>query len=661
MAKSIPAAVVLLVLLIAGVRDLSGGRAAVRQPDLGRRNAQLLNVDGLQFKDLARTGMLEPYEDWRLPADVRADDLVRKLTLEEAAGLMVHGTLPSADGPLRTLGNGSSYDLARVRELIQQRHLSSFITRLNTKADLFARENNAVQEIAEASHWGIPVTISSDPRHHFEQVLGASSHDHTFSTWPEPLGFAAINDPELTERFANVVRQEYLAVGIRETLAPQADLASQPRWPRINGTFGAAPEIARRMVKAYIAGAQNGDTGLNSASVAAVVKHWVGYGASKDGWDAHNYYGRFASFPENTFSQHLIPFEGAFDANVAAVMPTYAILEGVEVDGKPLEQVGAGFNQQLLNGLLRHKYGFHGVVLSDWAITNDCSMRCRNGADPGTEPNPADIGMPWGVENLSKEQRFAKAILAGVDQIGGSDESQIIVEDVRKGLIPEERVREAARRILLQKFQLGLFEQPYVDEAQAKSIVGNADFVREGRNAQAEAVVVLQNKAIGGKPLLPLRPGIKVYLHGVAPESAESIGFHVVKDARLANVAIIHAPAPYESEHRNYFFGSRQHEGRLGFEPRDEAYAELLRVSNATPTVFITTLERPIILTNVLPHAAAVLGDFGITDDVLLSVLTGKAQPHGRLPFALPSSEEATHDKRALQEPLFPLGFAKQF
>jgi len=661
MAKSIPAAVFLLVLLIAGVRDLSGGRAAVRQPDLGRRNAQLLNVDGLQFKDLARTGMLEPYEDWRLPADVRADDLVRKLSLEEAAGLMVHGTLPSANGPLRTLGNGTSYDLPRVRGLIQQHHVSSFISRLNTEAELFAHENNQVQEIAEASHWGIPVTISSDPRHHFQQVLGASAQDQAFSTWPEPLGFAAINDPELTRRFADVVRQEYLAVGLRESLAPQADLASEPRWPRINGTFGADPAIARRMVQAYVAGIQNGETGLNSGSVAAVVKHWVGYGASKDGWDAHNYYGRFASFPGNTFSQHLIPFEGAFASKAAGVMPTYAILEGVEIDGKPLEQVGAGFNQQLLRGLLRQKYGFAGIVLSDWAITNDCPEHCRNGADPGTEPNPADIGMPWGVEDLSKEQRFAKAILAGVDQIGGTDEAEIILEDVHKGLIPEERVREAARRILLQKFQQGLFEQPYVDEARAKSIAGNADFVRDGRAAQASAVVLLQNKAIAKKPLLPLAAGKKVYLYGLTAETAEAAGFQVVTDAKQADVAIIHAPAPYESEHKNYFFGSRQHEGRLEFELKDPAYLELLRVSSTTPTVFVTTLERPIILSNVLPHAAAVLGDFGIADDMLLAALTGKVHPRGRLPFALPSSEEAVRNRSVSEKPLFPLGFAQTF
>jgi beta-glucosidase len=129
-----------------------------------------------------------------------------------------------------------------------------------------------------------------------EQVLGATMQDRAFSMWPEPLGFAALNDPQLTRRFADVVRQEYESVGIRESLAPHADLATEPRWARINGTFGEDADIAQRMVEAYVAGIQNGANGLNSGSVIAVVKHRAGYGAAKDGWDGHNYYGRYAKF-----------------------------------------------------------------------------------------------------------------------------------------------------------------------------------------------------------------------------------------------------------------------------------------------------------------------------------------------------------------------------
>ena len=656
------------VLFVCSAAAIGGERTQPQQPILGHRSAALISVDGLTFKDLNRNGKLDPYEDWRLPAEVRTADMVQRMSVEELAGVMVHGTLPSA-GPLALLGVGSEYDLVKVRKFIEEDHVNAFITRLNGSAELFAKQNNEVQAIAESSRLGIPVIISTDPRHHFEQVLGAATQDKAFSMWPEPLGFAALNDTQLTRRFGDVVHQEYEAVGIRESLAPQADLATEPRWARINGTFGEDAEIAKRMVEAYVAGLQNGANGLNPGSVIAVVKHWAGYGAAKDGWDGHNYYGRYAEFAGHNFTQHLIPFTGAFAAQVGAVMPTYSILQGVAINGKPLEQVGAGFNNQLLNELLRKQYGFRGVILSDWAITRDCPEACRNGASAGNKPAPKDIGMPWGVEDLTVAQRFAKAINAGVDQVGGTEESKTIVEDVHNGSIAEARVREAAARILLQKFQLGLFEQPYVDETKTATIAGNKEFVREGQVAQARAVVLLENKPVASsnKPLLPIAPqGKKVYLFGVDAKAAQSIGFVVVTDPAQADLAVIRAPAPYQDEHLGFFFGSRQHEGRLAFTEKDAAYAELLRISATVPTVFLTTLERPLILTNVRPHASALLGDFGICDEALLAVISGAVPPAGHLPFELPSSvESVTHQKSDLphdsQSPLFPFGFGLHY
>jgi beta-glucosidase len=654
-----------LVLLVCSTAAIGG---APKQPILGHRSVPLLTVDGLTFKDLDRNGKLEPYEDWRLPADVRVADLVQRMSLEEVAGLMVHGTLPSS-GPMAPLGVGKEYDLVKVRQFIEENHVNAFITRLNGSPESFARQNNEVQAIAESSRWGIPVTISSDPRHHFENVLGATMQDRAFSLWPEPLGFAAINDAELIRRFGDVVRQEYEAVGIRESLAPQADLATEPRWARANETFGEDAGIAKRMVEGYVAGIQNGSDGLNSGSVVAVVKHWAGYGAAKGGWDGHNYYGRYADFSGHNFPQHLLPFTGAFAAHAGSVMPTYAVLEGVVIEGKPLEQVGAGFNHQLLSELLRGQYGFRGVIVSDWAITNDCSEACRNGTAAGVKPTPQDIGMPWGVEDLTKAQRFAKAINAGVDQIGGTDQSSVIVEEVHNGSISEARVREAAGRILLQKFELGLFEQPFVNEAKAAEVVGNKDFVSEGQVAQARAVVLLENNRLAstGQPLLPVAAkNKKVYLNGVSAKAAEAAGFSVVADPTQADLAIIRAPAPYESEHSNFFFGSRQHEGRLTFTEKDTAYAELLRVSPMVPTVFVTTLERPLILTNVRPYVSALLGDFGISDEPLLALITGKISPSGRLPFELPSSVEAVKQQKSdlphdSQSPLFPFGFGLHY
>lgn len=640
----------------------------VAQPVLGKRSLSILTVDGLQFKDLDRNGVLDAYEDWRLPPAVRAADLVKRLSVAELAGLMVHGTLPTAAGPMGSIGVGQEYDLAKVRGMILEKHANSFVTRLSTKPGLFARQNNAIQELAEASPWGIPVTISSDPRNHFSSVLGAGSTQADFSHWPNALGLAAANDEALTQRFGDVVRQEYIAVGLRESLAPQADLVTEPRWARSDGTFGEDAEVAKRMVHAYVSGIQNGDKGLNSGSVIAVVKHWAGYGAEKDGWDGHNFYGRFATFPGNNFKQHLIPFTGAFDANVGGVMPTYVILENLTLDGKPVEQVGVGFNSQLLNGLLRTTYGFKGVIVSDWGITSNCNKNCHEGAPTGSKAGPADIGMPWGVEDLTQVQRFAKSISAGVDQVGGTDQSDLIVDAVKQGLLSEGRIHEAAQRILEQKFALGIFEQPYVDEAKAGQITGSAAFVKMGEAAQGKAVVLLQNATAKGaqNPLLPLAAGRKVYLNGVSAEAATRAGFVVVTDLAQADVAIFHVPAPFQSEHPGNFFGGRQHEGRLNFTDQDAAYVEFVRVSAMVPTIFATNLERPILLKNVVEHSTALLGEFGIADDQLLRLIGGKTSPTAHLPFELPSSMEAVlaqksdvpHDSK---QPLFPIGFGLKY
>ena len=158
------------------------------------------------------------------------------------------------------------------------------------------------------------------------------------------------------------------------------------------------------MVRAYVEGFQHGANGVDSGGVLTIVKHWVGYGAAKQGLDGHNRYGRFAEFTGNNLEYHARPFVGAFTANVAGVMPTYNILEGATWRGKPIEQVGAGFNRQLLTDMLRGQYGFKGIILTDWAITNDCNEKCINGAPQGERPSFADVGMPWGVESLPKRR-----------------------------------------------------------------------------------------------------------------------------------------------------------------------------------------------------------------------------------------------------------------
>ncbi|HMC54347.1 MAG TPA: glycoside hydrolase family 3 N-terminal domain-containing protein [Gemmatimonadaceae bacterium] len=638
------------------------GAQATRQPRIESRSAPILEQDGLRFRDLNRNGVVDPYEDWRLAAGDRARDLVARMTLEEKAGTMMHGTARSTGG-LGGIGAGAAYDTAANRVLIDSSKVTSMITRLRGEPAMLASQHNALQAIAERTRLGIPLTISTDPRNHFQYVIGASVTPGKFSQWPETLGFAAIDDTSLTRRFGDVARQEYRAVGIHMALSPQADLATEPRWSRINGTFGEDAYLAERHVRAYVEGFQHGDNGVDSLGVVTIVKHWVGYGAAKEGWDSHNYYGRYATFPGHNLDYHIRPYLGAFAVNVGGVMPTYSILEGAMWKGAPIEQVGAGYSRQLLSDMLRVTYGFSGIVLTDWAITNDCSQRCQEGAPAGQRPTFADLGMPWGVEQLPMRARFVKAVLAGVDQFGGTERSELLVQAVRANELSETRIDTSVKRIMVQKFALGLFEDPYVDTAAASHIVGSDAFRAAALAAQARALVLLRNRG----RILPLSGSSKtrakrVYVHGIAREAIEREGWTVVEDPAKADVAIMRLSAPSERLHPQYIFGAMQHEGSLTFRPGDPDFELFKRVSARVPTIVTVYMDRPAILPPIRDRARALIVNFGVSDAALLDVLTGRAKPEGKLPFELPSSMRAVATQKSdvphdSPNPLYRFGF----
>lgn len=616
---------------------LAGPTAAVADPD---------------WRDLNHNGRLDVYEDARQPLEARIENLLGQMTVEEKAGAMMHGSLPTGDA----LGHGGqSYDLKAAGDMIGQGGVNSFITRLVVPPAELAAQNNAVQKLAEESRLGIPVTISTDPRNHFQAVLGASTAGGGFSLWPETLGFAALDDPDLVRRFGDVARREYRAVGIHMALSPQADLATEPRWPRVTATFGSDPALVSRMVQAYVEGFQGGGDGLTKDGVATVVKHWVGYGAQPEGYDAHSFYGRIARLNDGDLAQHVAAFDGAFAAHVTGVMPTYPVLEGVTYRGAPLEAVGAGFNAQLLNGLLRTDKGFDGLVLSDWAITNDCPETCS--APTAENPQrPQAIGMPWGVESLSQPQRFAKATLAGVDQFGGVNSPAQLLAAVRAGEVSEEQLDQAVRRILRLKFQLGLFENPFVDPETAGRVVGDAASQALADEAQRRAQVILENRPGDDRPVRT------VWLYGVDDAEAVRRGWRIVEDPAEADLAIVRIDAPFERLHPNHFFGARQNEGRLDFRPEDAAYQAVIKARAARRSAVAVNLDRPAILTGLREKVDMLVATFGASDAAVLDVVTGRAKAEGRLPFELPSSMTAVQaqDPAAPDDsaaPLYPRGY----
>lgn len=627
------------------------------QPVLGSRIGAIVTIGSLRFRDLDRDGHLSPYEDWRLSPEQRAADLVARMTLEEKAGTMLHAVARGAGS--RGGESRTGYDRADAARVIGDRHITSLLTRIAVAPAKLAEENNALQAIAERGRLGIPLTISTDPRSHFNYIAGASSRNLGFSQWPDTLGFGALRDAALVERFARIAAREYRATGIAMALSPQIDVATEPRWARFSGTFGSDPAVIGRLGAAYIRGFQGGGDGVTSRGVVTIAKHWVGYGAARDGWDSHSAYGRFATLDKDSLPLHIGPFKAAFAAHVEGVMPTYSIPAGLTRDGRPVEQVGAAFSRTMLTDMLRGQFGYRGLILSDWLITQDCRAPCVNGAPAGSRPDPADFGMPWGVESLSVEQRFARAIDAGVDQFGGVDTTDTLVAAIREAKIPMARIDASVTRILVQKFRQGLFENPYVDPASTATLVGTPADIAAGRNAQARASVLLRNMW-GLLPLGPRRS--RVWLHGILPDAVAAYGMTVVADPGDADVALIRADTPFQRPHANYLFGSYHREGDLDFKSDNPARLALERAHRAgTPTVFAITLDRPAILTDILPSADAVLANFGMSDAALLDIVTGRVRPAGRLPFELPRSMAAVAAQRSdlpddSADPLFRAG-----
>ena len=624
------------------------------QPAITSHAVPVIVVDGLRFRDLDRNGRLDRYEDWRLAPEARARDLLTRMTLAEKAGQMVL-PIAFADAPFGQPSHG--YDPGQVRKLVLDSHVTAFSSMLVLAPADLARAANAVQDVAETGRLAIPATFATDPRHGYHKTVGASVATAGFSQWPDPTGLGAIGDPALVRRFADVVRRDYRAVGFTVSLGPQADLATEPRWPRIDGTFGEDPRSVAPLVAAYVAGVQGSSNGLTGQGVAAVVKHWVGYGAAQGGWDSHNYYGRFSALRTQALAIHLQPFEAAFAVNPAAVMPSYSIFSQLAVAGKPAGPTGAAFSAPMIHDLLRGRYHYSGIVLSDWAVTADCNAVCRAGVPAGQSPGFEGIAMPWGVEQLGRPQRYALAINAGVDQFGGESDPAPIVAAVKAGLVSPARIDEAVLRILAQTFRLGLFEHPFVSPEAAARDVGIAGDREAGLAAQAQAMVVLKAGAA-----MPLSGHARVYLRGVDPQAAREAGFEVVTEPGQADFALVRMTAPFQTLHSGYFFGAMQHEGSLEFSADDPDLVWLREHTGKLPVLVDVYLDRPAVLTPLVALSTALVVDFGASDQALFAVLAGRTKPQGRLPFELPRSEAAVEAQASdlpadSRNPLFPIHF----
>lgn len=580
-----------------------------------------------------------PYKDASRPVEERLDDLLARMTVEEKAGQLFQDMVTVGEGG--TLAEQDAvFGTPSVHEYVVEKHMThlNVLGAPGTATDL-AAWHNRVQEVAASTRLGIPVTIASDPRHAFSDNPLAALAAGPFSQWPETLGLAAIGDPDLVERFADTVRREYVATGLRTALHPQVDLATEPRWARASGTFGEDVALTTALGVAYVHGLQGTgavaregglDRAFGAASVSAMSKHFPGGGPQLDGEDPHFAYGREQVYPGGRFAEHLEPFRAVIAAGTRQLMPYYGMPVGLEVDGRPVPQVGFGFNRPIITGLLRETLGYEGVVCTDWGLVSDAEIMGR--------PFPARA---WGVERLSRHERVAAILDAGCDQLGGEACPEIVVDLVRDGSVPEERLDVSVRRLLREKFLLGLFdEQRYVDVEAAARLVGTPEARAAGRAAQSAAVTVLTS-APDGAAHLPLTRGLRVYAEGVPADVVAGYGEPVATPAE-ADVAVLRLTAPFED--RGPGFEQLFHAGSLEF-PAAEV-ERVLAVCDAVPTVLAVYLDRPAVLAPFVGRAASLVAEYGASGEALLDALTGAEPARGRLPFDLPSSMAAVVESR---------------
>lgn len=594
-------------------------------------------IDGFKFRDLNKNGSLDVYEDSRRDVDERVKDLLSQMTIEEKVGLMWHPPIGIGEnGKILNKPNPKAFSMVSSLDVIVNKKINHYNLFMVPGAHDLATWHNNIQKIAEQTRLGIPVSISSDPRHGINNFIGTDLLGGQWSKWPEPIGLAATGDSALVAEFGRIANREYRAVGIRTALHPMADLATEPRWARINGTFGEDAELSKKLTAAYIYGFQ-GET-FGKESVACMTKHWSGGGPQTDGEDAHFHYGSEQAYGGDNFDYHLIPFDGAFEAKTAMIMPYYGI-----PTGQTSEEVGMSYNKEIITDLLRKKYNYDGIVCTDWGIIKGFGFA-------GIELVEAKC---WGVENLTVKERIKKVIDAGVDQFGGNMNTEELLELIKEGQITESRINKSAKRLLRAKFQLGLFDDPYVDAEKAESIVTNKQSIEKGKIAQRKSIVLLKNK----DSVLPLKQKTKIYTENIDQEIASEYA-EVVDSLKDADFAVLRLQTPWEPRTGD-MIESFFHQGRLNF--TEPELSRILEIANTKPTIICFYMDRPAVIPEITQASEGLLCEFGATDDAVLDVIFGAFTPGGRLPFELPSSMKAVENQKEdlpydSENPVFKFG-----
>ena len=596
-----------------------------------------------EYRDLNGNGHIDLYEDHNVSSSERAEDLLSKMTQEEKVGQMFHPPISLQGGLISKIMNLASGKADSTESLILEKHISHFNLYGSPNPLELAEKLNFLQSISEKTRLGIPLTISSDPIHEVPRGGGIAAFSlKGFSKWPSQLGFASIRDPKIIKEFSEIASKEYLAVGIRTALHPMSDLATDPRWARNFGTFGSNADLSSDLTKAYMEGFQGNV--IDNESVLTMVKHFPGGGPQEDGLDPHLYSGRNQVYPGDNFDYHLKPFKAAIDNGLKVIMPYY----GIPVD-QTRENVAMAYNKDILTNLLRKKMGFEGVICTDWGIIS---------------------GRHWGVDELSIKERYKKSILAGVDQYGGESSPEYIINLVREGVISEERIDYSVKKILVNKFELGLFDEPFVDESNVDTVVGIESHVVKGLEAQRKSIVLLNNRITEGKAMLPIKKMNRIFSDGFNVEILDRYCEIVQKpeDAdyillKLGTVFNGNQPSGIDRPIDN-FLSSMFPNSDLNF--NEEILSKVRKYASIGNLITVVDLNRPAILEEIDSLSQGLIGVFGVLDETVLDVIFGDFNPSGKLPFDIPSSMKEVEEQKSdvpddTSNPTFKYGYGLSY
>ncbi|MEK4251318.1 glycoside hydrolase family 3 protein [Paenibacillus sp. FSL W7-1287] len=653
-----------------------------KQPELVVRKKQLIEQEGLTFKDLNNNGRLDPYEDWRLTPRERAENLVSLMNMDEKIGMMLINSRKmglaqedksktSHDGVLDEgiIEKGETiFATSKVygtTHTIENRNLRHFILRDNFSPADMAEWINAMNEVAEGTRLGIPVLVTSNSRNeNGEAVFGMNDAIGIFSTWPGTLGLAAAakgdikngGDASLISQFASIARKEWDVTGLRKGYMYMADVVTDPRWQRTYGTFGEDPEFIADAIGRIIKEFQ-GET-LGKHSIAMTIKHFPGGGARENGFDPHYEEGKWNLYPTpgSLEKYHLPPFRAAAKHGASSIMPYYSIpsikksvVQQFEGEDIPFEEVGFAFNHYFLNHILRGELGFKGYINSDSGIINN---------------------MSWGMEKHSEAERFAKAINAGTDIIADTNDIENLKLAVSKGWISEKRINEANVRLLTEMFALGLFDDRTYNEPQkATEVVSTKEHWEAAYEAHKKSVTVLKNS----NQTLPLTKdkleGRSVYIEVFhkeaeraaaytekARDEAKELGlFTLTNNYEEADVAVLFLH-PKSGSYFNATLGLLELEicedkvvsgldGTLYQETTLSGMKHLKEVTDSIHSrggkvVMSVNIILPWILGNIEPMADALIAGYDTFFNAQLEVIAGNHKPTGVLPLTLPANEE---------------------